>query len=567
MLAATLLRRTLCATTALALAGPASAQTVETPTPPARVGQIAGLLGDVSFNGAGSNGAWVAAQDNYPLTAGDSLYTAAGAEAAVALDSSRLTIAPLTELTVTSLDDERFSATQAQGELFLDLNALQTGQSFTIATQGGPVAMAASGEYDIIAGPTTIVSVLSGQATAGNVTIGAGQAVTLTDGQAQAAALEEDDFVRHVLGELSPPPPPYVPQVVDQMSGINELTSYGSWDQDPDYGAVWYPAVAADWAPYREGAWSYVAPWGWTWIEAEPWGFAPFHYGRWLHRGERWGWVPAADGQAAAGYTPVYAPAIVSFFGLAAGAAITADMIGSGRIGWVPLAPGESYHPPYRASGAYISRINRIDVPRDANTPRDITIDQFANRTGATFMPAAAMAHGERIGRAGGGALPPGDFGRARPDQGLVNQAIRPDIRALPAMNVPRTQDFRPIPARPGLPAVATPRFDVARPQIPAQLPRVETPGLAAPHVQNAAPFPAQPFPPMPGAEMSRPQAPRLEAPPMQSIQAPRLEAPHIQNAAPFAGAQAPRPEMMRPVAPPALARPPAPMNNPRPPG
>jgi len=566
MLAATRLRRALCAATALALAMPAGAQTVETPTPPARVGQIAGLRGDVAFNGAGSNGAWVAAQDNYPLTAGDSLYTAAGAEAAVAIGSSRLTIAPLTEVTVTSLDDEDFTATQAQGEMVLDLSALTAGQSFTIRTPGGTVAMAQSGEYDIIAGPTTTVAVLSGAATAGNVTLYTGEAATLSDGQAQAAALDEDSFVRHVLGALSAPPPPYVPQVVDQMTGANELTGDGSWEGDPDYGAVWYPDVDSDWAPYREGEWAYVAPWGWTWIAVEPWGFAPFHYGRWIRRGARWGWVPAAD-RAAAGTAPVYAPALVSFFGLTVGAALTADMIGSGRIGWVPLAPGEAYRPPYSASGAYIDRLNRIDVPRDPHTePRHEAMDDYADRAGATFMPAAAMAQGARVGRAGGGALP-GDLAQARP--AMINEAIRPDIDVRPAMNVPGAENFRAAPAHPGLPAVASPQFDDARPQIPGQLPRIETPGVESPRVQNAAPFPdAQPFRPgTPGADRPRPQAPRQDGAPLQSIQTPRLEAPRVQNAAPFGGAQAPRPEIMQPIAPPALARPPAPMNNPRPPG
>jgi hypothetical protein len=550
MLAATFLRRSLCATTALALALPAGAQTVETPTPPARVGQIAGLLGDVSFNGAGSNGAWVAAAQNYPLTAGDSLYTAAGAEAAVALDSSRLTIAPLTELQVTSLDDEAFTATQAQGEMVLDLTALAPGQSFTIQTPGGTIAIATSGEYDIIAGPTTTVSVLSGEATAGNITLYTGQAVTLTDGQAQVAALDEDDFVRHVLGEQSPPPPPYVPQIADQMTGADELSGYGNWDQDADYGAVWYPNVGADWAPYREGAWSYVAPWGWTWVEAEPWGFAPFHYGRWIERGARWGWVPAADRDEAAGYTPVYAPAIVSFFGLATGAAITADILSSGRIGWVPLAPGEPYHPPYSTSASYIARINRSDIARTTDISRsDSGIDHYANRAGATLVPAAAMARGERIGRAGGGGVPPGDFAHARPAEGLVNQAIRPAMTARPAMNTPRPETPRP--ESPGDATRATfPRPDIPRAEAPLQAPRNDTPR-----------------PDMPRLETPQAQAPRLEASPPR-VDTPRLEAPHAQNAVPFAPAQAPRMEAPRVFAPRAEApRPPPPMNNPRPPG
>ena len=56
--------------------------------------------------------------------------------------------------------------------------------------------------------------------------------------------------------------------------------------------AVWYPNVYPGWAPYREGHWAWVEPWGWTWVDDAPWGFAPFHYGRWVNVGGRWGWVP-----------------------------------------------------------------------------------------------------------------------------------------------------------------------------------------------------------------------------------------------------------------------------------
>ena len=71
-------------------------------------------------------------------------------------------------------------------------------------------------------------------------------------------------------------------------------TQYGVMVRQPEYGQVWYPQVAPDWVPYREGSWAYVAPWGWTWVDSEPWGFAPFHYGRWADIGGRWGWVPGA---------------------------------------------------------------------------------------------------------------------------------------------------------------------------------------------------------------------------------------------------------------------------------
>ena len=178
------------------------------------------------------------------------------------------------------------------------------------------------GQYDINAGdandPTT-VAVISGAATIGQLQVPAGQEGFLSGTDqttAQLGALQRDDFMNQELARLTPPPPPYAPPVVEQMTGASELSSYGSWDQSPQYGAVWYPNVDSSWAPYREGHWAYVAPWGWTWVDVEPWGFAPFHYGRWIQDGGRWGWIPASayeGGSYGPDYQPVYAPAVVGF--------------------------------------------------------------------------------------------------------------------------------------------------------------------------------------------------------------------------------------------------------------
>jgi hypothetical protein len=70
--------------------------------------------------------------------------------------------------------------------------------------------------------------------------------------------------------------------VSPQMTGYEDLDSYGTWRTMPEYGAVWVPAVAAGWAPYRYGHWVWIEPWGWSWVDDAPWGFAPFHYGRWV---------------------------------------------------------------------------------------------------------------------------------------------------------------------------------------------------------------------------------------------------------------------------------------------
>ena len=445
------LRRLLAITTAIGVALPAYAQDASNATPPTRVGQIANVSGSVSYNGAGSNGQWVAATPNYPVTAGDSLFTQDGAEASLVLDSSRLTFGPNTEFQVTALDDDNFTATESQGEVFLNLANLQQGQNFTMNTPRGAVSISENGEYDVTAGdantPTT-VSVIAGAATIGQLQIPAGEEGYLSGTDqttAQLGPLQQDNFTTHVLAEMAPPPPPYAPPVVQQMTGVSELSNYGTWDQSPQYGAVWYPSVAPGWAPYREGHWAYVAPWGWTWVDVEPWGFAPFHYGRWISDGGRWGWVPAGaydGGGYGPAYQPVYAPAVVGFFGLAAGAAITAAVLSSGSVGWVPLGPGEAYYPCYHVDQDYVRRINRTDVRNytQINIHNTTVINNYTNRRAATYIPASAMARGEPVSHFGH-PVPDNMFAQARPVQSNFNEALRPDIshRAAPA---PHPTDF-----------------------------------------------------------------------------------------------------------------------------
>jgi hypothetical protein len=97
-----------------------------------------------------------------------------------------------------------------------------------------------------------------------------------------------------------------------------QLSPYGEWVQNPQYGWVWTPRdVAPGWRPYTEGHWVYTDA-GWAWDDDEPWGWAPYHYGRWFFDASAgWGWVPGN----------VWAPAWVAW------------QSGGGYIGWAPLPP------------------------------------------------------------------------------------------------------------------------------------------------------------------------------------------------------------------------------------
>lgn len=99
----------------------------------------------------------------------------------------------------------------------------------------------------------------------------------------------------------------------------DELSQYGDWVTDSQYGSVWVPKdVPSDWRPYTVGHWAYTDDYGWTWVSDEPFGWAVFHYGRWFYSDDLgWAWVPGTH----------WGPAWVTW------------RQGDGYIGWTPLPP------------------------------------------------------------------------------------------------------------------------------------------------------------------------------------------------------------------------------------
>jgi hypothetical protein len=616
------LRRILALTTSVSMVLPSLPQTAlaQDATPPARVGQIAGITGSVSFNGSGSGG-WAAASINYPVSDGDALYTQDAAQASIALDASKITLAGSTELQITQLDQNNFAATESQGEVFLSVTDLQPGQTFTVTTPRGAASITQDGQYDLAAGDTsapTVITVFQGAATVtapgATLQVPPGQAAVLSGSDqttAQLGQAEPDAFASSMLAQAAPPPPPYVPPVAEQMTGTTELATYGSWDQSPQYGAVWYPRVNSGWAPYREGHWAFIAPWGWTWVENEPWGFAPFHYGRWVDEHDRWGWAPCPAYQGGDGgpqYRPVYAPAVVSFFGLGVAVGITAAALSSGRIGWVPLGPNEPYYPSYHASPDYIRRINIVNV-RNINTVNvtnnyygNAAPDHFANRRAATFIPAADMSRGAPVARYGR-ALPAADFADARPiTPGFAAHPAggQPDFR-LPEAAAPLAHEHPGIAPQPGAfadrrslpPAIishepathfAGPEATTFRPPEANGVTKTFPPIQGNPVYRAPQEFPATRLPTAsevhPQGEIARPEAPQIYHPQGEAprpaepqifrpqTEAPRLAPPvfHPQAELPQVhyGQEPPRPapqpqvfqpqaEAPRPIAPPAF--------------
>ena len=180
--------------------------------------------------------------------------------------------------------------------------------------------------------------------------------------------------------------------------GYQQLDQYGSWESDPSYGDVWVPRVTVpDWAPYRIGHWATVAPWGWTWIDDAPWGFAPFHYGRWTQLGTRWCWVPGARN-----VRPVYAPALVAFVGGSVGGVNFNISVGGATrpgVAWFPLAPGEAWHPWFRANPTYINNVNSTLIVHNVTNITNVTnVYRYQHQPMAvTAMTADAFTQGQHV--------------------------------------------------------------------------------------------------------------------------------------------------------------------------
>ena len=383
--------------------------------PPSRVGRVAEIAGTVSFHTTDES-QWQAATLNYPVTSGNSFWTEPRSHAALEVGPSRIYLDSSTELDIGTLNDQGFVASMPQGAVYLQVSDPAGSAPFEIDTPRGQVHINQPGRYEVVAGdadhPTTVTAYDGGAQVTGpgvNLSLGPQQAAAIT-GQnendlqvATGQAQQPDDFVQLVQSEeqasqVQPQPDQGTAQYASpEMTGAQDLNQYGTWQSTPDYGQVWYPQVSAGWAPYRYGHWAYVAPWGYTWVDDAPWGFTPFHYGRWVEIRDRWGWVPGERVER-----PVYAPALVSFFGDLGGVGINVS------VGWVPLGPDEVYVPYYHHSPRYAREVNITNVHNETkivnvvNKTTVINYNNYANRRGATVVNREVMAGSRAVAPAYG---------------------------------------------------------------------------------------------------------------------------------------------------------------------
>ena len=279
------------AAASLSIAFGARAQSAGQADPPGRVARLSELNGQVWLYSP-DTAEWVSASRNRPLTSGDRLATDPGARAELQVGSTILRLDASSELEVVQLDDDNISLQLHGGSMSARVRNLTDAGEVDVQTEEGRFVLQRAGRYRIDRDrPASHLTVYSGQA----VYEGPNSALTVNAGQRAEFWLDSSNAAQYSLsspvsddffgwnGERDRGTDRIVaPRYVSaEMTGVEELDRYGSWDQNTEYGALWVPrGVAVGWAPYSTGHWAYVRPWGWTWVDDAPWGFAPFHYGR-----------------------------------------------------------------------------------------------------------------------------------------------------------------------------------------------------------------------------------------------------------------------------------------------
>ncbi len=314
-------------------------------TPP----RLSFVDGEVSYFRPGAQD-WAPAQVNTALAPGDEVYTGSRGNLELQVGARAYVRAwGDSQLGLVNHEPDFLQLKVTAGHVSLDLRTVEAGRTIEIDTPHAAFTIERAGYYrvDVTDGASSFVTRRSGQA-------------TMTPAGGQAVAVEASEEV--VLeGTTTPTVKSYVApeldawdrwnyartdELIDAISsryvssgvyGIDDLDHYGDWRVVPQYGSVWVPqSVPAGWAPYSTGRWVLDPYYGWTWVDTAPWGWAPYHYGRWVFVSGYWAWAPGP-----VIIRPVYAPALVAFFG---GPSVRVA-IGAPGVSWVALSWGEPLVP------------------------------------------------------------------------------------------------------------------------------------------------------------------------------------------------------------------------------
>jgi hypothetical protein len=473
--------------------------------PPGRAALVDIVDGAAAVQPAGGAD-WTADLANRPLTTGDKLWVDADSRAELHLGAAAIRLGASSGIEFLDVADQVAQLRLSAGSMNVRLRYLSPDETFEVDTPNSAVTFVQPGEYRIdvsAAGDAVSVAVWQGQAEV------AGESQSFTLLAQQAGEFHGSTLLGVEFGDVPPP------DALDQwsverdrsedaalsanflsrdMTGYEELDGNGNWQTDPDFGAVWYPQVAAGWAPYSQGYWAWVAPWGWTWIDAAPWGFAPFHYGRWVHRDRGWGWCP---GQLSV--RPVYAPALV-VWGRGPG----------GQVAWFPLGYNEIYRPSRPVSSAYLQRVNVTNTYLNNTVTIDARTAAAPQRYANLAVPGALVA------------LAPESFTSARRVQPAAQSLGAAQVVTTVTNGIAPTARSRAPPPRNGQAVVMPPRAvflrgAVARTALPAayhaapDAHRVTV--TSVPQAEALRRSYAPPASPAPAAHATEPVRPRAVAP------------------------------------------------------
>jgi hypothetical protein len=332
--------------------------------PPSRAARISFLDGTVSFQ-PGGQGDWGTAAMNRPVTVGDKVWADKDSRAELQVGQASIHMGSMTALSFLNLDENIMQVRIAEGAINFRVRELREGDLYEVDTPNLAFTVKQAGAFRVEVdenGDATRVTAIrgEGEVTAGNKTypVHTGERAEFTGGddpQYQVTPAPGPDGLDQWAAErdLREDNSASARYVSRDVPGYSDLDDHGTWNEEPDYGPVWYPNdVAVGWAPYSYGSWNWVGPWGWSWIGYEPWGYAPFHYGRWGLIGGRWGWCPGSIYAR-----PFFGPAFVGFLG-GPGFGFGFGFGGGFGVGWFPLGFREPFFPGFRCSRGFINNIN-----------------------------------------------------------------------------------------------------------------------------------------------------------------------------------------------------------------
>jgi FecR protein len=339
------------------------------------VARLSVVEGNVSTQ-RGDNGEWVAATVNTPVAVGDRVSTGPNGRAEIQLDSANvLRLSNGATAKIAGISRENIQVQVGQG--LVTYAVVRPGEANAeIDTPNAAVHPDGTGEYRIQVSSDSETQVIVREGSAdvtepqGSTHVNAGQLITVqgTDNPQYKteSAPGEDAWDQWNMDRDHRITTAKSWHNTDQYyTGSEDLDTYGTWSEVPDYGPVWTPQQNPNWAPYSDGRWVWEPYYGWTWVSYEPWGWAPYHYGRWFVYGGNWVWWPGPV-VGYPGYYPIWSPAYVSFFGWGGGGfgfGIGFGFgFGFGHVGWLPCGPGDWYHPWW---GRWGGRYNTVAVRGD----------------------------------------------------------------------------------------------------------------------------------------------------------------------------------------------------------